>query len=182
MSSKYVDRTALVQVVGCIYNSPQILDLTDKYIISENDFPDEMLKIIVGSIYKLHELGVQQMTLENINDFLANKPKSEAVYKKDKGEEWLLKASEVANHVTFDYYYNRMKKMSLLRAYDNYGIDVSWLYDPDNIFDSKLKQQQEDFLDNASLEDIAIKVDNKIDEIKMTYVREALDDAAHQPP
>lgn len=35
--------------------------------------------------------------------------------------------------------------MSLLRAYDNYGIDVSWLYDPDNIFDSKLKQQQEDF-------------------------------------
>lgn len=178
MSSKYVDRTALVQVVGCIYNSPQILDLTDKYIISENDFPDEMLKIIVGSIYKLHELGVQQMTLENINDFLANKPKSEAVYKKDKGEEWLLKASEVANHITFDYYYNRMKKMSLLRAYDNYGIDVSWLYDPDNIFDSKLKQQQEDFLDNASLEDIAIKVDNKIDEIKMTYVREALDDAA----
>ena len=178
MSSKYVDRTALVQVVGCIYNSPQILDLTDKYIISENDFPDEMLKIIVGSIYKLHELGVQQMTLENINDFLANKPKSEAVYKKDKGEEWLLKASEVANHVTFDYYYNRMKKMSLLRAYDNYGIDVSWLYDPDNIFDSKLKQQQEDFLDNASLEDIAIKVDNKIDEIKMIYVREALDDAA----
>lgn len=178
MSSKYVDRTALVQVVGCIYNSPQILDLTDKYIISENDFPDEMLKIIVGSIYKLHELGVQQMTLENINDFLANKPKNEAVYKKDKGEEWLLKASEVANHVTFDYYYNRMKKMSLLRAYDNYGIDVSWLYDPDNIFDSKLKQQQEDFLDNASLEDIAIKVDNKIDEIKMTYVREALDDAA----
>ena len=114
MSSKYVDRTALVQVVGCIYNSPQILDLTDKYIISENDFPDEMLKIIVGSIYKLHELGVQQMTLENINDFLANKPKSEAVYKKDKGEEWLLKASEVANHVTFDYYYNRMKKMSLM--------------------------------------------------------------------
>ena len=52
----------------------------------------------------------------------------------------------------FDYYYNRLKKFSLLRAYDNHGIDVSELYDPDNIFDTKKKQAQEDFLDNSTLE------------------------------
>jgi hypothetical protein len=33
-----------------------------------------------------------------------------------------------------------MKKMSLLRAYDNYGVDVTDFYDPDNIIDSKKRQ------------------------------------------
>lgn len=54
-----------------------------------------------------------------------------------------------------------MKKMSLLRAYDKYGIDVSDIYDPDNILDTKRKQFQEEWLDNSSLEDIANKVDGK---------------------
>lgn len=41
----------------------------------------------------------------------------------------------------FDYYYNRMKKMTLLRMYNkNVGMDLSWLYDPDNILDIKKKK------------------------------------------
>jgi replicative DNA helicase len=73
---------------------------------------------------------------------------------------------------TFDYYYNRMKKMTLLRAYDKVGLDVSDIYDPDNILDSKKKQAQEEYLDNAQLIDIARRIDNKIDEIKMKYIDE----------
>jgi len=33
-----------------------------------------------------------------------------------------------------------MKKMTLLRAMDNYGINVTDIYDPDNIVDLKLRQ------------------------------------------
>ena len=39
MASKYIDNTAIVQVIGCIYNDPSILD-ADVYVIEENDFPD----------------------------------------------------------------------------------------------------------------------------------------------
>lgn len=60
--------------------------------------------------------------------------------------------------------------MSLLRAYDKYGIDVSDIYDPDNILDTKRKQFQEEWLDNSSLEDIANKVDGKIEAIRAEYV------------
>lgn len=35
----------------------------------------------------------------------------------------------------FDYYYNRLKKFTLLRVYDSFGIDMTEFYDPDNIFD-----------------------------------------------
>ena len=118
MKSKYVDRTALAQVIGSIFNSPQILDLTDKYTITEADFPDELLQVIIGSIYKIHEMGAKTISLENISDYLANKPKSQAIYQRDKGEEWLLKASEVAITSAFDFYYDRMKKMSLLNWYN----------------------------------------------------------------
>lgn len=170
MASKYVDITAIMQVIGCVYNTPQILDFTDKYSIVDEDFPDPFHKIAFGAIYKMHELGVQQITLENISDFLASRPKSEAVFKQQKGEEWLLKVSDMNMPLSFDYYYNRLKKFSLLRAYDNCGINVSDIYDPDNILDMKKKQIQEENLDNMTLEQIANKVDEKIDSIRLQYV------------
>ena len=170
MASKYVDTTAIVQIIGSVYNTPQILDFTDKYTITEEDFPNEFHRVAFGAIYKLHELGVNEITLEGINDFLSSRPKSAAIFKQNKGEEWLLKVSENATESAFDYYYNRMKKMTLLRAYDNYGVDVSFIYDPDNILDTKKKEYQEEQLDTYSLEQIADLVNNKIDEVRLKYV------------
>ena len=136
MASKYVDLVSIIQVIGSVYKTPQLLDYTDKYIITENDFSDQFHKIIFGAIYKLHELGAERITLENILDFLSTRPKSEAIFKQQKGEEWLARALDSNISTGFDYYYSRMKKMSLLRAYDSYGIDVSFIYDPDNILDT----------------------------------------------
>ena len=177
MASKYVDPTSIIQVIGSVYNTPKLLEYTDKYTITENDFQDQFHKIAFGAIYKLYELGAERITLENILDFLSSRPKSQAIFIQQKGEEWLTKASEVALASSFDYYYSRLKKMSLLRAYDAYGIDVSFIYDPDNILDVKKKQMQEDYLDNASLEDIAKKVDDRIDAIRMEYVDDEFGEA-----
>lgn len=179
MPSKYVDTTSIMQVIGCVYNTPQLLDFTDKYSVIDEDFPDEFHRTVFGAIYKIHELGVQHITLENIADFFSSRPKSAAIFKKNNGEKWLLAVSEKANQLSFDYYYNRMKKMSLLRAYDTCGIDVSDIYDPDNILDVKKKQLQEDILDNSTLADIANKVNQKIDDITLKYVDNA-DGEAHQ--
>ena len=133
MGSKYVDTTAVMQIIGCVFNNPTLLEDTDKYIITEMDFAEDFHKIVFGAIYKIHELGAKTLSLENILDFLSNRPKSEAIFKQQKGEEWLLKISDIAIPSTFDYYYNRLKKMSLLRAYDDHGVDVSHIYDPNNI-------------------------------------------------
>ena len=168
-----------MQVIGCVYNTPNLLDYTDKYTITDDDFPDEFHRITFGAIYKLHELGANKITLENISDFLSSRPKSYALFKQQKGEEWLLKVSENSTITSFDYYYSRLKKMSLLRAYDNYGIDVKDIYDPDNILDTKKKQLQEDFLDNSTLEDIANKIDEKISNIRLQYVDDVYEEA-HQ--
>lgn len=177
MGSKYVDVTAIMQVVGNVFNNPQILDFTDKYTITEDDFPDEFHRIAFGAVYKIHELGADRITLENIADFLSSRPKSAATFKQNKGEEWLLKVAETCLPEAFDYYYGRLKKFSLLRAYDNYGVDVSDIYDADNILDTRKKQLQEDLLDNSTLEQIADKVENKIEGIRLKYVDDAFGQA-----
>lgn len=177
MASKYVDVTAIMQVIGCVYNNPQILEFEDKYTITDEDFPNEFHRTVFGAIYKIYELGAKTITLENLADFLSSRPKSAAIYKKNDGDKWLLKVADVASQLSFDFYYNRLKKMTLLRAYDNYGVDVSDIYDPDNILDIKKKQLQEDLLDNSSLEEIADKVDRKISDIRLKYVDDTTGEA-----
>ena len=177
MGSKYVDTTAVMQVIGCVFNNPRLLEITDKYSIVDEDFADTFHKTVFGAIYKIHELGANKITLESLSDFFSSRPKSAAVYKQGKGEEWLLRISENCMPSAFDYYYGRLKKFSLLRAYDNCGVDVSDIYDADNILDTKKKQLQEDQLDNATLEQIADKVDAKIDSIRLQYVDDAFGEA-----
>lgn len=170
MPSKYNDPTAVVQVIGCVYNNPALLEITEKYNIIDEDFVNDFHRTVFGAIYKLWEGGAKDITLANLADFLAVRPKSQAIYQANKGDEWLIKASESAMPSTFDYYYNRLKKFSLLRAYNNCGIDVTDLYDPDNILDAKKKQAQEEYLDNTSITKIADQIDEKIDNIRIHYV------------
>ena len=177
MASKYYDTTAVLQVIGNVYNNPSLLGQTDKYSITDEDFANSFHRIVFGCIYKLYELGAKKITIANITDFLADRPKLEAEFKQNKGEEWLMRITEGAIPDSFDYYYNRLKKFSLLRAYDNFGMDVRFLYDPDNILDGKKKQLQEDFLDNSTLDQIATKIDEKIESIKIKYVDDVYDDA-----
>ena len=66
--------------------------------------------------------------------------------------------------------------MTLLRAFDNRGVDVSFLYDPDNILDTKKKEIQEEWLDNTSLAAIAQKVTERLEDVVSIYVNETFGD------
>lgn len=171
MPSKYNDTAATMQVIGCIYINQKYLDYEDKYVITEDDFVDEFHKIVYGTIYKLHELGVEKITPAAVNDFLETRPKSKGIFNLNKGMEYLNKIKEVAQPLSFDYYYSRLKKMSLLRAYEKIGCNVDKYYDPDNILDLKKKQLQEEWFDNTSLEQIAETINQEIEEIYQTYVK-----------
>ena len=59
----------------------------DNFFSNENDFENEFHKVVFGSIYKLHMLGAQRITIQNINDFLSTRPVYETLYNNNKGEE-----------------------------------------------------------------------------------------------
>ena len=174
MKSNYIDTKAIIQVIGSIYQNPSLLDEPD-YKFDKDDFPQEFHKIMFGSIFNLHALGAESINQNTIEDYLEQREQKYAVYKAYNGGEWLQKCTESISPATFNYYYNRLKKFTLLRAYDRIGVDVSFIYDPNNVLDIKKKQQQEDWLDNHSLEEIADKITYKIDEIKLNYVHQSSD-------
>ena len=177
MKVRYVDIPSIVQVIGGIYLNPSLIDDEDKYFFNEEDFTEEFHTILFGSIYNLHKLGAKEITPILIEDYLEKKPKKLAVYKTHKGAEYLESISKTTQLSTFDYYYNRMKKMTLLRMYnETAGMDLSWLYDIDNIMNIKKKQAQDEWLDNTSLLDIAELIDKKIENIKLKYVDDTEDD------
>lgn len=174
-NSRYAEIPTLVQVIGCLYNNPKLFEQGDKYTFNEEDFYDEFHKIVFGCIYNLWQLGAKEINLPVIEDYLNQRPKALATFKAHQGQQFLLKVSEIANQDTFNYYYNRMKKMSLLRAYESLGFDLTWLYNPDEILNAKKKQEQEDWLDNATVTQIYNKINEKIDAIKDKYVTELND-------
>lgn len=175
MAKKYVDIPATLQVIGGIYNNPNLLDAEDRYFFHESDFTSDFHKILFGSIYNLHMLGAQEISISTIEDYLAERPTKLAIYKANHGAEYLTKLKTEASFASFDYYYGRLKKMTLLREYDNVGMNLDWLYDADNIIDVKKKQAQEDWLDRTSLEEIADIIDSKIQEVRDACVNDISD-------
>ena len=169
--SKYIDTTAIVNVIGGIFCEPSLLDNESFHFIEEDFSDNEFHLTLFGTIYNLHALGAKEITINAIEDYLEQRPKRKAIYEVNKGAEYLALLKEQTQLNAFKYYYDRMKKMTLLRMYDERcGMDLSWIYDPDNILDVKKKQAQEDFLDNTSLVEIADLIDKKIADIKLTYV------------
>ena len=169
----YTDVPACMQIIGAVYNNPSLLD-NEKYNFNTEDFTEEFHKILFGSIYNLHQLGATEINVNTISDYLETRPTKLAIFKVNNGVEYLHKLSENTQVAAFEYYYNRMKKMTLFRMYtEKVGMDLSWLYNPDNIFDAKKKQAQEDWLDNTSIEKIADLIDGKIQQIRMKYVENA---------
>ena len=172
---RYTDTSAIIQIIGSVYQNPQILE-DEQYTFTLDDFIEEFHKVIFGSIYNLHQLGVKKISSANIEDYLESRPKKLAVYKANRGSEYLEKISENSQVAAFNYYYHRLKKMTLLRLYnEEVGMDLSWLYDLNNIFDQKKKQAQEDWLDNHTEQEIIDLIDEKIDNIKLKHSGGAAD-------
>ena len=179
-SSKYIDIPSINQVIGAIFKSPKLLSQDDKYVFIEEDFPSSFHKITFSAIYNLYQLGTTNMSCEVLRDYFAQRPKLKAEFEVNKGYEYILKVAEVASLDTFNYYYSRLKKMSLLRGYEDLGMNLSWLYDPDlALTNSKKLQEQEDYIDNSDLETIANAINDRIDAIKEKYVQNVEDNGSH---
>lgn len=177
--NKYYDSVAAAQVIGCTLMNPSLLDGDGQYFYNANDFVNEFHKVIFGAVYNLYTMGAKQVTIKTIEDYLSDRPQSQAIYKSGKGAEWIARATEEASLSNFDYYYSRVKKMSLLRGYAKAGVDLSWLLDIDNLVDPEKKKAQEDYFDSLTLNQLSDIVDNRILTIRDEYVDNATDSAVN---
>lgn len=166
--SKFIDKLSNMVVLGSLLCDPSILSKTEEYTISFTDFAENrMHQICFGSINNLYAQGLNKIDITDVYAYLEKvKPEHAVFFKKENGTEFLSKCISLSsNGEKFPYYYDNMKKMTLLRTFDGNGISVNDIYNPDTL-DLEEKTRQQNWLDNTSIEDIILIIDDKITKLK----------------
>lgn len=177
-NSKFYDTAAAMQVIGCVFNNPNLLVDTGQYTLTSQDFTNSFHKVVIGAINNLVVSGAQNISVNTVEDYLRPRENSYATYKANNGGEWLLKVFSEADLGNFEYYYNRVKKMTLLRTYESIGVNVDWIYDPDSL-DVEEREQQNNTLDELPLEEIADMIDNRVLRVREIVVDDSTDESCH---
>ena len=172
------DSASALQVLGCTMLHPNLIINSDgRYTFNEDDFVPEIHKISFGALYNLAIMGTTNITVQVVCDYLADRPKSLGIFQSSSGEELLTRAKEAADFAAFDFYYNRLKKYSLLRGYAKAGVDVSEYYNFNNILDLKEKQEEQERFDSLTLTELADEIDNSIMRVRDIYVDNSLEES-----
>lgn len=173
---KFYDGDAAIKVIGGIMNDPGLLD-SGEYVFKEQDFCNELHRVLFGAIYNMHLEGAQVFNPETIEEYIRKRPKSWSTYSANKGTDWLLQAIDSSEIGNFKLSYDRMKKMTLLRFYDAAGVNTSWIYDPDSFMDINKRQEQEEAIDSLSVKELAELIESKILPIKDNVVDNSFTDS-----
>lgn len=176
MSTKYYDIEAQIQVLACVINDSSLLEESGKYFYDPDDFVNDYHKVIFGAAFNQYQMGATRLTVNDIESYIEKRPEWYGIYKTYGGREKLNTFIEKVDRQNFDAYYNRVKKLSLLRGYEKCGLDMSFIYNPDEL-DARKKKLQEDAFDALSLNEIADKIEERISFIRSKYVDNSTDEA-----
>lgn len=144
---------------------PSLLDEV-KYPLKPTDFPEYFHQLIFSVINNLYRKeGIETIDIIAIDNFLCNYDKQYMVFNDNNGLEYLENALENSSIGNFNYYYERVKKFSVLRDFHNQGIDVSFIYDDKEVIPRKQEEMQQRF-DELSIEDVANEVEKKFIEVR----------------
>lgn len=164
------DNSAPPFILSSLMHQPLLLE-DDKYILSQDDFSQPMQQIIFTTIFNMAKQGFTTINPPEIDLFLKQYPSQYAYYTANKGYEWLLnihKVNEGLNDQEFKYYYDRLKKFSILRDLNSNGFDVRPFYDPTKEF---LQHDEEDKkLNDLKLADIPNRIRELIVNIENKHI------------
>lgn len=161
-TKRLYDSNSTMYVIGALLRQPSLIH-ESRYILTESDF-DGLHKIIFGVIYNLSVEGFTKIKPLDIDLYLKQYTKQYEKYKNENGLDYLQSVYGIVDATfemgQFDYYYNRVKKFTILRDFDTNGIEIKKFYDPDVSFD-KMDVENER-LNNTSIEDIFNSVRQKV--------------------
>ena len=162
---------AVYNVIGSICQDTELLK-DSKTQLNPEDFMQSLhqtvFKAINNIVYNASGDNVSNITAVDVDNYLSAYPTQYKVWNDQKGFEYLQNCLEHANKETYWQSYDRIKKMSILRAYVNKGFDISELYDwESDDFLSREKSLQD--LDKKDMKDIFEHFTLKNLQIKDSY-------------
>ena len=164
------DKMANRQIIGSLMLNPLLfLEYPD---LSPTDFDNDVIRICFVAIKNLYIEGATKLTTIEVDQEIEKwQSRSTQIYKLDGGLEFLKGAYEIAEISNFELYYNRLKKMALMRRLVKEKYDVGEFYiDDKDIVDPKAAIEIQDKYDKASLEDILNSVESHYNIIRNDFL------------
>lgn len=122
------DNSTVQQVLGCLCLKPQLLSQVDKYNLTVSDFSTRFFRYIYSAIYGLYAQGASKIEPIDIANYLESDSNAKISFEQNHGVEYVQDAKDFSDVQNFDYYYNRLKKINLLRDLSKQGFDISDYY------------------------------------------------------
>lgn len=126
-----IDKNTIQQILGCLMQHPQFLSEVDKYSFSLTDFPDRFEKYIFAAIDGLYKNKATKIRPMDIENYLTSNEIALKVFNDKNGIEYLQDIEDFAEVNNFQYYYDRFKKLNLLKDLEKSGFDISIFYKED---------------------------------------------------
>jgi len=162
MEKRLYDSNSTMYVLGALIREPSLIEKSN-YILTESDFIG-LHKILFGAVYNLQAEQINKITPLDIDLYLKQYSKQYDTYKKENGLEYLQNIYGIVDatfeEAQFEYYYNRVKKFTILRDLDRNGIDIKPFYNPDVDFTEIDKENER--LNETDIADIFNKVREKL--------------------
>lgn len=178
-------KRAIYNLLGAVCNQPSLLH-KDGVELHEKDFEETFYKTLFLAINNmvLDNITISKITPVDIDNYIAENKEAYKLYEDNDGFKFMTRAIADANIELFDSNYAWIKKFSLLRDFNNYGFDITDIYNPShydmNVQKEQMKNLQKmelsDIIDFINLKMIKVKNDWNISGCHKTYdISEGLD-------
>ena len=122
------NKNILHQVIGGLMQKPQLLGEVDKYSLTLTDFAERFERYIFMAIKQLYMKGAVTIQPIDIYNCLDTNQAAKKLFENNNGIEYLQDAIEFSNWENFPYYYEKLKKLNLIRDLKKQGFDTSDFY------------------------------------------------------
>ena len=163
------DKNATMQVIGSLMKSPLLL-VDNNYILTKKDFETPLARNIFIAIHNLVLVNkLEVLTTVDIDNYFQQIEGSYENFKAQNGLQYLNDCIQISNLNNFNYYYNRVKKMSALRALKADGFDIKKIYNEEE-FDLVKEKEQQERLDSMTVEEIFETFTKSLTDLQYDYV------------
>lgn len=161
------NKGTIQQVLGSLMKHPQFLSEVDKYSLTALDFSTRFERAIFGAINGLWKQGAPKITAFDIESYMESNEAAKKLFEQQNGLEYLQDIEEFSNVENFPYYYNKLKKLNLLRDLKKQNFPVDDFYQEDLTAPNAIEINQQ--FEELTVNDIIVGVKKKLLVLESDY-------------
>lgn len=120
-------------------NKPDLLNETDKYLLDPSDFSKQLDRFIFSAIYNLYINGAEKIHAVDVDNYLKDNALAKQLMEKENGKVFLQDCEVESEVENFSYYYNKLKKINLVKELQLSKDKVDQIYCEDVLNDKYLE-------------------------------------------